>query len=106
MSGRSRAAIRWGIRASCASALAATLAGCGGSSNALGRGHAIFTQRCSSCHTLTGRDTHADGGDLAVAHLSVADIASFARVMPLRPSLSRRDTLAVAEYVHARASKR
>jgi mono/diheme cytochrome c family protein len=82
-----------------------TLAGCGGG-NSLARGHAIFTQRCSSCHTLTGHDTHADGGDLALPHLSVADIASFTRVMPLRRPLSRRDTLAVADYVHERASKR
>ena len=74
------------------------LVGCGGASQT-GRGHAIFEQECSSCHTLTGHDTRADGGDLAIAHLRVADIASFARVMPVRPPLSKADAVAVARYV-------
>lgn len=81
------------------------LAGCGGGTP-VSRGHAIFTQECAACHTLTGHDTHADGGDLAIAHLSVADIASFTRVMPLRRPLSREDALAVARYVSARAGRR
>jgi mono/diheme cytochrome c family protein len=66
------------------------------------RGHAIFTQQCASCHTLTGHDTSVDGGDLGIAPLRVRDIASFASVMPLKHPLSRTDALAVAEYVHAR----
>jgi mono/diheme cytochrome c family protein len=83
------------------------LGGCGGGGGStIARGHAIFTRQCASCHTLAGRDTHADGGDLAIAHMSVADIASFARVMPLKKPLSAQDTLAVARYVHARASSR
>jgi hypothetical protein len=55
---------------------------------------------------VTGHDTRTDGGDLAIAHLTVADIASFARVMPLRRPLSRADTFAVARYVFARARQR
>jgi mono/diheme cytochrome c family protein len=80
------------------------LAGCGGASQA-SRGHAIFEQQCSTCHTLTGHDTSADGGDLAIAHMRVADIASFARVMPLAHQLSKPDALAVARYVRARAGR-
>jgi mono/diheme cytochrome c family protein len=78
------------------------VAGCGGGTPT-SRGHAIFTQQCRSCHTLTGHDTHADGGDLGIARLSVADIASFARTMPLPKPLSRADAAAVARYVHARS---
>ena len=76
-------------------------AGCGGGSRN-SRGHAIFEQECSSCHTLTGHDTRIDGGDLAIARLRVADIASFARVMPVRRPLSNADAVAVARYVRAR----
>ena len=79
------------------------LAGCGGNASTLARGHAIFMEQCGKCHSLTGHDTRADGGDLALPRLSVADIASFVRVMPLRRPLSRDDELAVARYVHARA---
>ena len=80
------------------------LAGCGGTSQS-SRGHGIFEHDCSACHTLTGHDTSADGGDLAIAHLRVADIASFARVMPLEQPLSHTDALAVARYVHLRAGR-
>jgi len=80
------------------------LAGCGGGGGAaLARGHDIFVQRCTHCHTLTGHDTGADGGDLGLPRLSVGDLASFAAVMPLDPPLSREDLRAVARYVHARA---
>ena len=64
---------------------------------------AIFAHSCGGCHTLTGHDTGADGGDLAIGHLSVADIVSFTEVMPNRPRLSRADALSVAEYVRAAA---
>jgi mono/diheme cytochrome c family protein len=80
------------------------LAGCGGASQT-SRGHAIFESECSSCHTLTGHDTSADGGDLAIAHMPVADLASFARVMPVTPRLSKSDALAVARYVRMRATR-
>jgi len=65
------------------------------------RGRAIFERSCSGCHTVTGHDTQARGGDLATAKLSVADIASFVRVMPVRLSSDQVD--AVAAYVHAAA---
>jgi mono/diheme cytochrome c family protein len=79
----------------------AAAAGCGGAS-VTSRGHAIFEKQCSSCHTLTGHDTRVDGGDLAVARMAVADIASFARVMPVQPPLSQADAVAVARYIRAR----
>lgn len=67
---------------------------------------AIFTSSCASCHTLAGRESGAPGGDLALAHLSVADLASFARIMPTPSRLSQAEALAVAEYVHAVAGSR
>ena len=69
------------------------------------RGRRIYTQSCSTCHTLTGHDTHAPGGDLLEADLSVADLASFARTMPIRPPLTAADAYAVARYVHAAAHR-
>ncbi|MBV8079254.1 MAG: cytochrome c [Actinobacteria bacterium] len=73
-------------------------AGCGGPT-ALDRGRAIFTRDCSSCHTLTGHETAVAGGDLAVVSMSLADLASFTRAMPVR--LSPGEVRAVAAYVHA-----
>jgi mono/diheme cytochrome c family protein len=94
-------------------ALAALVAGgCGGAgagqrrattSTAVVGAAAIFAHSCGGCHTLTGHDTDADGGDLAIDHLSVADIVSFTDVMPNRPRLSRADAVRVAEYVRAAA---
>ena len=89
-------------------ALAALVAGgCGGAGQSRTTGTAavgaaaIFAHSCGGCHTLTGHDTGADGGDLAIGHLSVADIVSFTEVMPNRPRLSRADAVSVAEYVRA-----
>ena len=65
-------------------------------------GRQIYTHSCSNCHTLTGHDTHASGGDLLEADLSVADLASFARTMPVTPPLTASDAEAVARYIRAR----
>jgi mono/diheme cytochrome c family protein len=81
-----------------AGALVVTLAGCGGTSG-LDRGRAVFRRDCSHCHTLTGHDTHASGGDLAVGDLSIPVLASFVRAMPGR--LSRGEVADVAAYVRA-----
>jgi mono/diheme cytochrome c family protein len=77
-------------------------AGCGsasvhGTASAASAGH-VFREACSSCHTLTGRNTSVSGGDLAMAKLSVADIESFVRVMPVR--LTPAEIAAVSAYVH------
>ena len=69
-------------------------------------GAAIFVHACGLCHTLTGHDTGADGGDLAIDRLSLADIISFTEVMPNRPRLSRAEVVRVSEYVRAMAAKR
>jgi hypothetical protein len=37
--------------------------------------------------------------------MPVADLASFARVMPVTPRLSKSDALAVARYVRMRATR-
>lgn len=63
------------------------------------RGKSVFASACSGCHTLTGHDTSARGGDLAVAKLSESTILSFVRVMPVR--ISAADGRAVAAYVYA-----
>jgi mono/diheme cytochrome c family protein len=88
--------------------LVALFSGCEGQSPSsqgaqLRRGEAVFTRSCAECHTLTGRDSSAAGGDLAIARLGVRDLASFARVMPVR--LSRAEVNAVAAYIHAFASR-
>ena len=88
------------MRAVAAIALAA-LAGCG-SGHSTARGRAVFVRACSGCHTVTGHDTGASGGDLRVAHLRADDVASFVAVMPVDPPLGRADTAAVARYVASR----
>jgi mono/diheme cytochrome c family protein len=63
----------------------------------------VFAAACAGCHTLTGRDSNAPGGDLAIAKLGARDIASFVRVMPVH--LSPADVEAVATYVHVVAAR-
>lgn len=93
-----------------AAALAAVaLAGCGetrdvSAAAALGPGRQIFARSCSGCHTVTGRESATSGGNLLNAHLSIADLASFAKEMPTPRPLSRAEILAVAEYVHSVAA--
>ena len=86
--------------------LIAALAGCGGGhsrlSGQLRQGRAVYEESCAGCHTLTGRDSNAAGGDLAIARLPPADIRSFVRVMPVH--LSHAEVDAVAAYVHAAAA--
>ena len=53
-------------------------------------------------HNLTGHDQGTSGGDLVHPRLTVADLESFAAVMPVRPRLSKSDLAAVARWVHSR----
>jgi mono/diheme cytochrome c family protein len=80
-----------------AATAAITLCSCGGT--ATGAGRAIFDRACAHCHTLTGHDTTANGGDLALGSLTPAEIASFTRVMPVRPALTTAETGLVARYI-------
>ena len=76
-------------------------AGCGGSSppaSSATRGSDVFASACSGCHTLAGHDTPVQGGDLATTTLTVDEIESFVRVMPVR--LTSGQVAAVAAYVH------
>lgn len=59
----------------------------------------MFVAACSSCHTLTGHDSRAPGGDLAIGRFTVPDIESFVRIMPVH--VSPANVHAVAVYVHA-----
>jgi hypothetical protein len=65
----------------------------------------VYDRSCTGCHTLSGRERGAQGGDLALTGLDAADLASFARTMPVRPPLDAADANAVAEYVHAVAAR-
>ena len=76
----------------------AVVAGCS-SGRPASPGRAVFAQFCAQCHTVTGHDTNASGGDLRIARLSVASAASFTRMMPIHPRLDRQQTQAVARFV-------
>ncbi len=68
------------------------------------RGAAVFVAACARCHTLTGHDSRAAGGDLAIAELSAGAVESFVHVMPVH--LTRAEEAAVAAYVDAAAARR
>jgi mono/diheme cytochrome c family protein len=95
--------MRMFVSAAAAGIAVALLGGCGVGGMPQ-RGRTVYVSSCANCHTLTGRDSGRDNGDLANPRLSVADLASFARVMPLHSKLSQADALAVARYVHSIAS--
>ena len=90
-----------------AAVVAGLLAGCGSgtSTPTLARGRQIFASQCAGCHTLTGHERGAIGGDLLLAHLKEQDLASFARVMPTKPALLSEDARAVASYIVSVASR-
>ncbi len=70
-------------------------------------GAAVFAASCSGCHSLDGRTGGAlAGGDLSGYRLTVDEIASFARVMPVHPRLSAAEIRAVSRYVAARERPR
>jgi len=86
-------------------AVALVAAGCGGHGRRAVGGRAIYVQDCSGCHTLSGRERGAVGGDLVRANLRVADIASFALEMPTPRRLTAAQAAAVARYVDAVAAR-
>ena len=93
--------------AAIAAIAAGLLAGCGnggGGSARIAQGRQIFASQCSGCHTVTGHEHGASGGDLVLAHLQEKDLASFARVMPTKQPLSAAQARAVASYVVSVAS--
>jgi hypothetical protein len=86
--------------------LALTVSGCahhGPASAEPPSGHGIYTHSCANCHSLTGHDTHAPGGDILNPNLTITDLASFARTMPVRPPLTTADDEAVARYIYIAA---
>jgi mono/diheme cytochrome c family protein len=95
------------VRALAATVVAVLLGGCGGTSapprsERLVRGQKIFASECSGCHTVSGREHGAVGGDLLLTHLGAKDLASFARVMPTTRPLSPAAAAAVASYIVSR----
>lgn len=62
-------------------------------------GRHLFASQCAHCHTLTGHDTRVEGGDLGGLTLTVGEVESFVRVMPVRRPLTARELRAVSSYV-------
>jgi mono/diheme cytochrome c family protein len=83
--------------------LAFVLAACGGHHPAtrasrIHQGAALFKSNCAACHTLNAAASTASGGDLARPVLSIPDLVSFARIMPVE--LTPAQLYAVALYLH------
>jgi cytochrome c2 len=75
---------------------AALLAGCG--SGPASPGARIFAESCRSCHTLsTDARVHTAGGTVAGYGMSLAQLESFTRVMPVR--LTPAEVRAVSRYL-------
>jgi len=64
----------------------------------LAEGRELFVDACAACHTLTGHDTRADGGDLGLLRLTRAQMLSFERIMPT-PPISSNQRSKIASYV-------
>ena len=64
----------------------------------LAEGRRLFAGACGACHTLTGHDTHADGGDLGLLHMTQAQMLSFALIMP-NPKMSSDKLRIIVRYV-------
>ena len=85
-------------------ALVVALIGCGGDrtqANATGirQGAELFQRSCAGCHTVGAPTSKSSGGDLAQTVLSIRDLVSFARIMPVE--LTRDQLDIVARYLHA-----
>jgi mono/diheme cytochrome c family protein len=58
---------------------------------------------CAGCHTLTATDNNRKpGGDPAIPRLTVAQLATYVRVMPVHLTATQVD--AVATYLYADAA--
>ena len=64
-------------------------------------GRRLFARECAGCHSLTGREHGAMGGDLAIPLLAVRDLESFAAAMPTPDTVSAPQAHAIAVYVRA-----
>lgn len=80
--------------------LALLLAGCGGHAQPSGR--QVFQRACAGCHASDA----SPGGSLRSYRLTREQIASFARIMPVRPKLSDAEIAAVARYVFEQQQRR
>jgi hypothetical protein len=61
-------------------------------------GKTLFARARAGCHTLTATDNSKPGGDPAIPGLTIAQLATYVRVMPVHLTPSRVD--AVATYLH------
>jgi mono/diheme cytochrome c family protein len=77
------------------------VAGCGNATRPAGA--ALFATACGDCHTLTGNEsTHPEGGDLLRYDMTVAELVSFTRVMPMPRRLTDSQVQLVSRYVYSR----
>jgi mono/diheme cytochrome c family protein len=88
--------------------VALVLAGCRGrhaetSASRIHQGAALFEHACAGCHSLNAATSTAIGGDLARPVLTLPDLVSLERIMPVK--LTNTQLYAVALYVHAIETK-
>jgi mono/diheme cytochrome c family protein len=79
------------------------LAGCGaGQSVRSTAGRGLFSQACSSCHSLTGvDDPRRQGGDLLALNATRAQLTQLVGEMPVRRPLDAEQLRSVVSYVLA-----
>jgi mono/diheme cytochrome c family protein len=82
---------------------ATALVGCGGGTRpAASSGRAVFTQSCSGCHSLSGKnDPRRQGGDLLNFHAPRPEMTQLVGEMPVRHPLSQAQLRAVVRFVMA-----
>lgn len=71
-------------------------------------GAMVFRQECQVCHSLIGNESRRkDGGDLLGFRMTLSQMNTFVREMPVRHRLSSPQLRAVERFVlHAERSRR
>jgi mono/diheme cytochrome c family protein len=94
--------MRAGLTLMATAIAAGTLAGCGSSAAPPQpvSGAKIFSQQCSTCHSLIGNESrHRPGGDLIGYRLTRHQLELQIRQMPVKRPLTPSQLAAVVEYV-------
>jgi mono/diheme cytochrome c family protein len=82
-----------------ATASAALLGGCGGTTRS---GRVLFARECGACHTISGVDVPSRmGGDLLRARMPRSVLLQFMREMPVHPRPREAQLQRVADYILA-----
>lgn len=100
---RGRRILRLAPAAAALPLIVAALTGCGGvrpPADELQEGAQLFRASCSACHTLASNPHPSPvGGSLRPYRMTIAQVESFTRVMPLRRPLDDRQLRILARYV-------